>query len=78
MNSTLRSVTSNMKLNFSFGFKNLDFPKEDYLCTYYNDEVDSGLECQHPQELMRYTSFKPLKGRQEDWFSKFYLHKIST
>ncbi len=49
INSTLRSVTSNMKLDFSFGFKNLDFPKEDYFC-YYNDELDNHLECWHPQE----------------------------
>ncbi len=64
INSTLRSVTSNMKLDFSFGFKKLDFPKEDYFC-YYNDELDNHLKCCHPQES---TSFPSLNRRQEVWF----------
>ncbi len=68
INFTLRNVTSNMKLDFNFGFKNFAFPKEDYLCIYYNDEEDIGLECQHPQELMNYASFQPLNWRQEVWF----------
>ncbi len=65
--STLRNVTSNMKLDFNFGFKNEDFPpEEDYLCIYnYNDER---LKCQHPQESKGYASSQLLKRRQEDWF----------
>ncbi len=63
--STLRNVTSS---NFSFGFKNSEFPEEDYLCVYYNDEEDIGLECQHPQELTDYKSFQPLNQSQKVWF----------
>ncbi len=70
INSTVRNVTSNMKLDFSFGFKNEDFPKEDYLCIYYNDEEDNGLKCQHPRELKDYTSFQFLNRRQEVWFKQ--------
>ncbi len=66
INSTLRNVTSS---DFSFRFRNLDFPpKEDYLCIYYNDEEDSGLECQHPEESKDYTSFQLLNRQQEVWF----------
>ncbi len=60
INSTLRNVTSNMNLDFSFGFKNLEFPKEDYLCLYYNE---IGLRCEYPHR-----SFQRLNWRQEVWF----------
>ncbi len=69
INSTLRNMTSNMKLDFRFGFKNLDFPKEDYLCIYYyNDQEGNGLDCLHPRESKGYASFQLLNQHQEVWF----------
>ncbi len=58
-----------MKLDF----KNLEFPKEDYFC-YYNDEVVSGLKCQHPQY---YASFQPLNQSQEVWFKPVGKSNVS-